>query len=97
MRTGLYRLTWKHVVLSMICILLMVYMTFAGITLAWYLLGLRDGVMLAWCLLVVMPSALAPYVLAVYYRPYLWQTPTKAERRAEARSAAAMAQYALDA
>lgn len=73
----MYRVTWKHFVLELICALLAVYLVCGGVAFGWFLLDLRGGTMLLWGLLVALPVALAPYFLAAHYRSQLWQESPK--------------------
>ncbi len=63
----MYKITFKHFCIEMACVLLSLYLCAAGVYFGWYGMDLRQGWMLAWAGLVVLPMSLAPYFLAQVY------------------------------
>jgi hypothetical protein len=70
----MYKFTWKHVLLELIAACVGFYMVCGGVYFGWYGLDLRNEMMALWGLLVVLPSACAPYFLAAHHRDILFQS-----------------------
>ena len=68
-----YTLTWKHVALELVVLVLTLYLCAAGVSLGWFLLGLRGKWMFAFGLLVVVPIALIPKFALNLATPHIFQ------------------------
>ncbi len=53
----------KFFCIKMALVALCIYMAAGGLYFGWYAFGFREGAIATWLMLVVLPLALAPYIL----------------------------------
>jgi hypothetical protein len=59
--SGGYKITWKMIGTEIACVVGGIAILWAFIYLAWYALGLREGAMFTFLMLVAMPISMAPF------------------------------------